>query len=207
MPNSEPQRRIFAFVPSYALLMLLLFSRCWSQEVPVIPPPLPVIPPSLKEPSVAHSPGYKRPVALNNPTPHYTEEARKNKIQGIVIARALVGVDGAVKQVRIVRGLPDGLDEQAIQAAYRIRFRPAVRGGRPVAEWTTVRINFGFPPRGRAGEKASLEKVVWFVGLRKFRIYEYSPLPAKHAELSKNRQPLGLSPSFYWRGKIPECGF
>jgi TonB family protein len=84
----------------------------------------------------------QKPVALNLPQPRYTEEARKNKIQGTVIARVLIGPDGVVKRVTIVRGLPDGLDEQAIQAAYQIRFRPAMKAGQPVAFLQAVSIEF-----------------------------------------------------------------
>jgi TonB family protein len=83
-----------------------------------------------------------KPVALNSPQPRYTEEARKAKIQGTVTARVLVGADGSVKNVRIVRGLSYGLDEQAIQAAYQIRFRPAMKGGQPVSYWQAVTIDF-----------------------------------------------------------------
>ena len=83
-----------------------------------------------------------KPVALNSPQPRYTEEARKNKIQGNVTARVLIGADGQVRDVRIVRHLPDGLDEQAIQAAYQLRFRPAMKGGQPVAFWQAVVIEF-----------------------------------------------------------------
>jgi periplasmic protein TonB len=83
-----------------------------------------------------------RPMALNQPVPRYTEEARKNKIQGTVTARVLIGADGTVKSVKIVRGLPDGLDEQAIQAAYQLRFRPAMKAGQPVAFWQNVLIEF-----------------------------------------------------------------
>ncbi|MGH9761186.1 MAG: energy transducer TonB, partial [Blastocatellia bacterium] len=77
------------------------------------------------------------PVPLNRPRPNYTEEARKNKVQGLVRAKALVGADGRVKDVRVVTHLPDGLDEQAIQAVYQINFRPATRAGQPVAHWVT----------------------------------------------------------------------
>jgi periplasmic protein TonB len=84
----------------------------------------------------------QRPSLLNNPSPRYTEEARKNKIQGTVIARVLIGTDGSVKQVRITRGLPDGLDEMAIQAAYQMRFRPAMKSGQPVSFWQSVQIEF-----------------------------------------------------------------
>jgi len=83
-----------------------------------------------------------RPVALNLPRPNYTEEARKNKIQGTVRAKVLVGSDGIVKQVTIVRGLPDGLNEEAIRAAHQMRFRPATKSGRAVAFWTTLEVDF-----------------------------------------------------------------
>jgi TonB family protein len=83
-----------------------------------------------------------KPVALNLPRPNYTEEARTNKIQGTVRARVLVGADGLIKQVTIVRGLPGGLNEEAIRAAFQMRFRPATKGGRAVAFWTTLEVDF-----------------------------------------------------------------
>jgi TonB family protein len=84
----------------------------------------------------------QQPVLLNNPQPRYTEEARKNKIQGTVLVRVLIGSDGAVKRVVVVRPLPDGLDEQAIQAAYQLRFKPAMKSGQPVSFWKPVAIEF-----------------------------------------------------------------
>ena len=83
-----------------------------------------------------------KPIALNQPQPRYTEEARKAKIQGTVLARILIGADGLVKKVTIVRGLSYGLDEQAIQAAYQLRFRPAMKSGQPVAFVVPVNIDF-----------------------------------------------------------------
>jgi len=84
----------------------------------------------------------QQPVLLNNPSPRYTEEARKNKIQGTVLVRVLIGSDGQVKRVTVTRGLPDGLDEQAIQAAYQLRFKPAMKSGQPVSFWKPVSIEF-----------------------------------------------------------------
>jgi TonB family protein len=84
----------------------------------------------------------QKPILLNNPQPRYTEEARKNKIQGLVKVRVLIGSDGAVKRVQVTRGLPDGLDEQAIQAAYQLRFKPAMKAGQPVSFWQSVDIEF-----------------------------------------------------------------
>lgn len=84
-----------------------------------------------------------RPVLLNEPRPFYTEEARKNKVQGVVKVRILVDESGAVRQVVVTRALPDGLSEQAIRAANQMRFRPAMKNGRPVAYWiSNVEIEF-----------------------------------------------------------------
>jgi TonB family protein len=83
-----------------------------------------------------------KPVKLNNVEPLYTEEARKNKIQGAVRVRALVGADGRVKRATIVTGLPDGLNEMALQAAHRTLFKPATKDGQPVAFWINLTIEF-----------------------------------------------------------------
>ncbi|HEY7547515.1 MAG TPA: TonB family protein, partial [Blastocatellia bacterium] len=82
------------------------------------------------------------PVPLNRPRPNYTEEARKNKTQGTARLSVLVGSDGIVKQVRVIRGLSDGLGEEAIRAAMQMRFRPAIRNSQPVDCWVTVDIEF-----------------------------------------------------------------
>ena len=85
----------------------------------------------------------ERPVLLNQPRPLFTEEARKNKVQGVVRVRILVDTNGAVKEVVLMRGLPDGLNEQAIRAAYQMRFRPAMKNGQPVSYWmNSVEVEF-----------------------------------------------------------------
>lgn len=84
-----------------------------------------------------------RPELLNEPRPFYTEEARKNKVQGVVKVRILVDESGAVREVIVTRSLPDGLSEQAIRAAHQMRFRPAMKNGQPVAYWIrNVEIEF-----------------------------------------------------------------
>jgi TonB family protein len=84
-----------------------------------------------------------RPVLLNSPHPLYTEEARRNKVQGVVRVRVFVDANGAVREVVVTRGLPDGLSEQAVRAAYQMRFRPAVKDGRHVSYWLgNVEIEF-----------------------------------------------------------------
>jgi len=84
-----------------------------------------------------------KPVLLNQPRPLFTEEARKNKVQGVVKVRILVDATGAVTEVVVTRGLPDGLNEQAIRAAYQMHFRPALRSGQAVAYWmNNVEVEF-----------------------------------------------------------------
>ncbi|MCI0487754.1 MAG: energy transducer TonB, partial [Blastocatellia bacterium] len=83
-----------------------------------------------------------KPILLNRPRPNYTEEARNEKLQGTVRAQVLVGEDGRVERVRVIRGLSAGLTEEAIQAASQMRFRPATKDGRPVAHWVTLEIEF-----------------------------------------------------------------
>ncbi len=83
-----------------------------------------------------------KPVPLNRPKPRYTELARTNGTQGSVLVRVLVGEDGDVKTVRVVRGLPDGLTEQAIAAARETKFKPATKDGKPVPFWVGLEITF-----------------------------------------------------------------
>lgn len=79
---------------------------------------------------------------LNNPRPRYTDEARNNKVQGAIGMRILVGSDGTVKDARIVNGLPDGLNEEALKAAYEMKFTPAMKDGKPVAFWIRIDMMF-----------------------------------------------------------------
>jgi periplasmic protein TonB len=84
-----------------------------------------------------------KPILLFKTRPNYTEEARKNKIQGVVRVRILIGPDGSVKRVTVAGGgLPDGLNEEAISAAYKLRFKPAMKDGQPVAYVMTAEIEF-----------------------------------------------------------------
>jgi len=82
------------------------------------------------------------PKLLNNPQPEYTTEARHMGLEGNVIARVLIGTDGLVKRVNIIKGLPAGLDDQAIKSAYRMKFKPAMKNGQPVAYWKMLRVEF-----------------------------------------------------------------
>ena len=63
----------------------------------------------------AGSKGYSRPTCKYCPSPEYSEQARKLKIQGQVVMDVVIGADGRVHNIKVVRGVGYGLDEKAIE--------------------------------------------------------------------------------------------
>ena len=76
------------------------------------------------------------------PTPSYSEEARKLRIEGEVTLEVEFSASGRVRVLRVVRGLGHGLDEAAMRAAEQIKFKPAQAGGQPVDFRASVQIVF-----------------------------------------------------------------
>jgi TonB family protein len=76
------------------------------------------------------------------PNPVYTEEARSLKLEGEVLLEVSFSANGTLHVNRVVRGLGHGLDEAAIAAANKIRFKPALRGGQPVDSTAVVHVTF-----------------------------------------------------------------
>ncbi|MFN7927894.1 MAG: energy transducer TonB [Blastocatellia bacterium] len=72
----------------------------------------------------------------------YTEAARQNRVQGTVLVSAVFTADGKVTAIRVVRGLPDGLNDEAIKAAQKIKFTPAMKNGQPVS--VRMQMEFSF---------------------------------------------------------------
>lgn len=61
---------------------------------------------------------------VHMPKPGYTETARLNSTQGIVTLRVIFHESGGIGEINVVKGLPHGLTERAIEAAKRIAFIP-----------------------------------------------------------------------------------
>jgi TonB family protein len=74
--------------------------------------------------------------------PEYSEQARKAKYQGTVVLSIEVDEDGKPRAFHVVQGLGLGLDEKAIEAVSRWKFRPAYRDGRAVTAPATIEVNF-----------------------------------------------------------------
>ena len=79
---------------------------------------------------------------LSKPAPGYTEEARRNEVTGTVLLRVVLSSTGRVTNMRVVSGLPYGLTENALEAAWRIKFVPAVKDGRNVSQQALIEYNF-----------------------------------------------------------------
>jgi len=82
------------------------------------------------------------PQKIFHPRPDYTEDARRAQVQGVVILEAIVDKDGSVRDVKVLKGLPMGLSESAIESAKQWRFEPATRRGVPVAVILNLTISF-----------------------------------------------------------------
>jgi TonB family protein len=72
----------------------------------------------------------------------YTEIARTNIVTGTVVLNMVFNANCTITNLKVVRGLPDGLTECAIEAAKKIRFTPATQGGQPVSVRGNVEFNF-----------------------------------------------------------------
>jgi TonB family protein len=77
----------------------------------------------------------------------YTDQARNYAITGTVAHGLLFTADGRVIVEKVIRELPDGLIEQAIEAAQKMRFKPAMKDGVAVNVRLTLEYTFGLPRR------------------------------------------------------------
>lgn len=97
---------------------------------------------TINEPVLATSKVDTRAVITAKPKPSYTKEARRNYVQGFVTLKVLLSGSGKITRMRIVKGLPSGLTENAIRAACKMEFKPAMKDGQPVGTWVTAEYIF-----------------------------------------------------------------
>jgi protein TonB len=81
------------------------------------------------------------PQKVADVAPAYPPIARAAHVEGIVILEAVIGEDGAVRDVRVLRSIPL-LDAAAIEAVHRWRFTPTLLNGQPVPIVMTVTVAF-----------------------------------------------------------------
>jgi TonB family protein len=86
--------------------------------------------------------GVSSPSLLFKVEPEYSEEARKAKLQGTVTLYVEVDPSGHPTNIRVIHSLGLGLDEKAIEAVRRWKFRPGMKDGKPVFVAANIEVNF-----------------------------------------------------------------
>jgi len=115
-----------------------------AQMMPVsAPQPQPAVQ-QFSEP-VAVSEEAARALLVHTVDPVYPPEGLAQKLHGAVILQALIGRDGNVEDLKIVRGYFI-LGRAAIAAVKQWRFQPYILNGHAASTQTTITINFSYPP-------------------------------------------------------------
>jgi periplasmic protein TonB len=95
--------------------------------------------PGIYKPGIG---GVSAPVPLFQPEAEFSDEARRQKYQGICMISLIVDAHGNPQNPRVVHPLGMGLDEKALQAVQLYRFKPAMKDGHPVPVAITIAVNF-----------------------------------------------------------------
>jgi TonB family protein len=102
------------------------------------PPPLPPLPPGVYK----IGGGVSAPIPVFKPEPEYTDEARKAKWQGAVLLQVVIDESGVPQSIQVVRPLGLGLDQKAVEAVQKWRFKPGLKDGNPVPTSAVIEVNF-----------------------------------------------------------------
>ncbi len=86
--------------------------------------------------------GVSSPVVVVKIDPEYSEEARKVKLSGSVLLAIVVDTEGRARDIHVAKSLGMGLDEKAIEAVEKWRFKPGMRNGQAVNVRATIEVNF-----------------------------------------------------------------
>lgn len=82
------------------------------------------------------------PVVIGTIAPEYPDFARRAKQQGTVMLEVEVLKDGSVRDIRVKRSVPGGLDEAAIAAVRKVKFQPGRSSGQPVDCLVIIPVEF-----------------------------------------------------------------
>jgi len=88
--------------------------------------------------------GVTNPIPVRQPSPSYTSDAMRAKVQGVAVVGCVIETDGRPSNCHIVRSLDStfGLDLEAMKAASQWRFRPGLAHGEPVRVAITIEMSF-----------------------------------------------------------------
>jgi len=93
------------------------------------------------------------PRRIRGTEPKYTPEARKARVFGIVIVEVIIDTNGRVVAARILKALPFGLSQAAIDCVKQWRFTSAMRHGQPIAVFYNLTVNFRLDSAANGGKE------------------------------------------------------
>ena len=82
------------------------------------------------------------PRIIYGPDPEYSKEAQQKKISGTVVLSLTVGTDGLPHDIQVEKKLGYGLDEKALEAMRKWKFKPELRDGQPIEKRIHVEMRF-----------------------------------------------------------------
>jgi periplasmic protein TonB len=86
--------------------------------------------------------GVSAPIPIFTPEAEFSDEARRAKYQGVCLISLIVDAQGNPQNPRVVRPLGMGLDEKALEAVRKYKFKPAMKGNTPVPVMMSIEVNF-----------------------------------------------------------------
>jgi len=113
-----------------------------TDPAPAAPPPPPPPPPEKPDGPLRVGGDVKAPIIQHRTDPQYPDMARKGRVGGIVIVEAVINKEGDVEQVKVIKGLPLGLSESAVEAVKQWKFKPGTLNGEPVEVIFNLTVNF-----------------------------------------------------------------
>ena len=107
---------------------------------------------SCTGPVYKHSEVSRRAVFSSRPLPRLTDEAIAHGTRGQVVLSAILCRTGKVTDIQVIKGLPFGVTENAVEAVRQVRFSPAEKDRQPVS--VAMKFEFKFHYIGERGPLA-----------------------------------------------------
>ncbi|MEJ7692632.1 energy transducer TonB, partial [Daejeonella sp.] len=106
----------------------------------------------------------------------YPAQARNNNIQGRVIASFVVDTDGTLEDIKVIRGIGGGADEEAVRMLKNSpKWIPGSKDGKPARVAHSLPIIFSLYPSAQAPYPSANQKTVLPAGVEKFSSVEVLP--------------------------------
>lgn len=86
--------------------------------------------------------GISPPHVIRKVEPIYPDEARRARVEGMVVLFLIVDASGRPRDLKVLKPLGSGLDEAAIESVRQWVFEPGRKDGKAVAVQATIQVNF-----------------------------------------------------------------